>query len=87
METLKKEAANHATKTELTDAINKEIKDRDAAISALEARIADAYVTKKQLDALIGGELTDDLAGKTYKEAVELIYANLESVSTDSVRL
>ena len=83
LETLKKEAANHATKTELTDAINKEIKDRNAAIAALEAKIADAYVTKEQLTKLIGGELTGDLAGKTYKEAVEQIYANLESISTD----
>lgn len=80
---LKTEAAKHATKDELKAAIDQEIKDRNAAIAALESKIADAYVTKEQLTKLIGGELTGDLAGKTYKEAVEQIYANLESVSTD----
>ena len=83
LENLKTEAAKHATKDELKAAIDQEIKDRNAAIAALEAKIADAYVTKEQLTKLIGGELTGDLAGKTYKEAVEQIYANLESISTD----
>ena len=69
---LESQAANHVTKTEL-----------QSEIAALEARIATAYVTKQQLNDLIGGNLTGDLAGKTYKEAVEQVYANLKSVSSD----
>ena len=77
--TLETQAANHATK----DYVDGQISEVKGEISALEARIATAYVTKQQLNDLIGGNLTGDLAGKTYKEAVEQVYANLKSVSSD----
>ena len=79
LETLKKEAANHATKTEL----QKEIDDRKAAISGLESRLQTAETALTNLNNLIGGELTGDLKGLNYNQAVTKIYGQVESVQTD----
>ena len=79
LETLKKEAANHATKDEL----QKEIDDRKAAISGLESRLQTAETALTNLNNLIGGELTGDLKGLNYNQAVTKIYGQVESVQTD----
>ena len=77
--TLENEAKNHATKTELKDAID----DVKGQISGLEARLGTAETTLKNLNTLIGGELTGDLKGMSYKDAVMKVYGDLESVKTN----
>ena len=83
---LKTEAAKHATKDELKtvkDALDQEIKDREAAISGLDSRLKTAETALTNLNSLIGGELTGDLKGLSYNEAVMKIYGQMESVQSE----
>ena len=77
--TLENEAKNHATKKELTDAID----DVKGQISGLDARLKTAETALSNLNSLIGGELTGDLKGMSYKDAVMKVYGDLESVKTN----
>ena len=89
---LQNEAATHATKTELKNAVdelNGKISDEETArkneiqrleglIAGLETRLGNAEGALAELNRIIGGELE----GKTYKEAITDLYGQMESVKT-----
>ena len=89
---LQNEAATHATKTELKNAVdelNGKISDEETArkneiqrleglIAGLETRLGNAEGALAELNRIIGGELD----GKTYKEAITDLYGQMESVKT-----
>lgn len=49
----------------------------------LETSIGQAESAIQSINTLLGGKLEGDLAGKTYKEALELTYAKVAALSTD----
>ena len=52
-------------------------------VSVLEGQMSDAQDAITALDQLIGGKLTGDLAGKTYKQAVEETWAKVVAINSD----
>ena len=90
---LQNEAATHATKTELKNAVDElngkigaeetarknEIQRLEGLIAGLETRLGNAEGALAELNRIIGGELD----GKTYKEAITDLYGQMESVKTD----
>ena len=77
--TLNDEKADKATYEAKVYNLIDEIKRAVAAEAALEARLNTAESSITSINALIGGKLDD---GKTYKEAVTDLYAQLEAVKT-----
>jgi len=77
--TLNEEKADKATYEAKVYNLIDEIKRAVAAEAALEARLNTAESSITSINALIGGKLDD---GKTYKEAVTDLYAQLEAVKT-----
>ena len=49
--------------------------------AALETRIGEAEAAINSINALLGGQLTGDLAGKTYKQALEDTWAKAKAAS------